>query len=41
VRPLEEVCFPHYVLLADEPIELATVRFGELVSKLARRALGR
>ena len=41
VRPLEEVCFPHYVLLADEPVELATVRFGELVSKLARRALGR
>jgi hypothetical protein len=41
VRPLEEICFPHYVLLADESIELATVRFGELVSKLARRALGR
>ncbi|MFO7564173.1 MAG: hypothetical protein R6X02_16120 [Enhygromyxa sp.] len=41
VRPLEEVCFPHYVLLSEEPIELATVRFGELVSKLARRALGR
>ncbi|HLT36018.1 MAG TPA: hypothetical protein VK034_07025, partial [Enhygromyxa sp.] len=41
VRPLEEVCFPHYVLLAEEPIELATVRFGELVSKLARQALGR
>jgi hypothetical protein len=41
VRPLEEVCFPHYVLLSEEPLELATVRFGELVSKLARRALGR
>jgi hypothetical protein len=41
VRPLEEICFPHYVLLSEDPIELATVRFGELVSKLARRALGR
>ncbi|HVH97829.1 MAG TPA: hypothetical protein VM869_03940 [Enhygromyxa sp.] len=41
VRPLEEICFPHYVLLSEEPLELATVRFGELVSKLARRALGR
>lgn len=41
VRPLEEVCFAHYVLLSDEPIELATMRFGELVRKLARRALGR
>jgi hypothetical protein len=41
VRPLAEVCFPHYVLLADEPIEVATLRFGELVSKLARKALGR
>lgn len=41
VRPLEEVCFPHYVSLADESIERATVRFGELIAKLARRALGR
>lgn len=41
MRPLEEICFPHYVSLSEEPLELATVRFGELVSKLARQALGR
>jgi hypothetical protein len=41
VRPIEEVCFPHYVLLDNESIELSTMRFGELVSKLARAALGR
>lgn len=39
VRALEEVCFPHYVSLDAESVELATHRFGLLISKLARRAL--
>ncbi|HKE15969.1 MAG TPA: vWA domain-containing protein [Kofleriaceae bacterium] len=39
VRPLEEVCFPDYVVLDDDELEVATARFGRMVGKLARRAL--
>lgn len=41
VRPLEEVCFPHYVEIRGNDIDAATLRFGEIVSKLARQAIGR
>jgi nitric oxide reductase activation protein len=40
VRPLEEVCFPSYVLLDGADVEVAVARFGRMVGDLARRALG-
>ena len=40
VRPLEEVCFPNYVLLDSEQIDVAVARFGRMIGDLARRALG-
>jgi hypothetical protein len=39
VRPLEEVCFPHYVLLEEAEIDPAVRRFGTIVTGLVRRAL--
>ncbi len=41
VRPLTEVCFPHYIELLDPELDRAVRRFGEIISGLARRALGR
>jgi hypothetical protein len=41
VRPLAEICFPHHVVLSAEDIETSTRRFGEIVSRLVRRAMGR
>jgi len=38
VHPLEEVCFPNYVLL-DGAIEPAVARFGRMIGDLARRSL--
>ena len=38
VHPLEEVCFPSYVLL-DGAIEPAVARFGRMIGDLARRSL--
>jgi hypothetical protein len=40
VRPLEEVCFPDYVLLDGGEIDAAVAGFGRMVGDLARRALG-
>jgi hypothetical protein len=39
VRPLEEVCFPHYLEVADEDLEATAPRFGALVQKLVQRTL--
>jgi len=39
VRPLEEVCFPHYVVLDDASPDVAVARFGRIIGELARRAL--
>jgi hypothetical protein len=39
VHPLEEVCFPNYVVL-DGAIETAIARFGRMIGDLARRSLG-
>jgi hypothetical protein len=39
VRPLEEVCFPHYVVLDDANLDLSVRRFGDLVGKLVGRAI--
>lgn len=41
VRPLTEVCFPDYIELLDPELDRAVRRFGEIISGLARRALGR
>ena len=41
VRPLAEVCFPHHIVLSKEDIETSTRRFGEIVSRLVRQAMGR
>jgi len=38
VRPLEEVCFPNYVVLDDE-LDVAVARFGGIIGDLARRTL--
>ncbi|HEY6038825.1 MAG TPA: hypothetical protein VIV58_31300, partial [Kofleriaceae bacterium] len=38
VHPLEEVCFPSYVLL-DGALEPAVARFGRMIGDLARRSL--
>lgn len=41
VRPLTEVCFPHYIELLEPELDRSVRRFGEIISGLARRALGR
>ncbi|MBV1860588.1 MAG: hypothetical protein KUG77_19400 [Nannocystaceae bacterium] len=41
VRSLTEVCFPDYIELLDPELDRAIRRFGEIISGLARRALGR
>ena len=41
VRPLTEVCFPDYIELLDPELDRAVRRFGEIITNLARRALGR
>src|SRR5204862_199664 len=39
VRPLDEECFPHHVLLDDSQIDIAVARFGRLIGDLAREEL--
>ncbi|HZO17201.1 MAG TPA: hypothetical protein VFB62_28180 [Polyangiaceae bacterium] len=39
VRPLEEICFPHHVLLEEADLETSVRRFGETVARLVRRAM--
>nr|MDQ3368889.1 hypothetical protein [Myxococcota bacterium] len=39
VRPLEEECFRHRVLLDDDRIDVAVARFGRMIGELARRVL--
>ena len=42
VRPLEEVCFPNYVLLEENDTGKSVRRFGAIVARLVRNArLGR
>ncbi|HEY1549053.1 MAG TPA: hypothetical protein VGG28_14615, partial [Kofleriaceae bacterium] len=38
VRPLAEVCFPHYVVL-DGDLEPAVARFGRVIGDLVSRSL--
>lgn len=39
VRPLEEVCFPHYVEIEDDNLDGAVSRFGQIVARLVGRTL--
>jgi Mg-chelatase subunit ChlD len=39
VRPLEEICFPNYVLLEDINLEACTRQFGLVIARLVRKAL--
>ncbi|HEY5924973.1 MAG TPA: hypothetical protein VIV11_25000, partial [Kofleriaceae bacterium] len=39
VRKLEEVCFPHYVVLDDSQPDIAVAKFGRMIGELARRSL--
>jgi hypothetical protein len=41
VQPLEEICFPHYIVLDEAMLDVSVRRFGELVARLVRTALGR
>ena len=38
VRPLDDVCFPHFVLLEDEADECVR-KFGQVMLRLVRKAL--
>lgn len=40
VEPLEVVCFPHYVLLEEDDLGHTVRKFGEIVGRLVRLALG-
>jgi hypothetical protein len=39
VRPLDDVSFPHYVLLEEDRIDESLKRFGAVMMKLVRQAL--
>jgi hypothetical protein len=39
LRKLEEVCFPHHVVLDDHELDVAVARFGRMIGDLARRSL--
>jgi len=39
VIPLEEICFPHYVLINDDQLDVAVAKFGRMIADLARRSL--
>jgi len=39
VRPLEEICFPHYVEVDDAKIDGAVARFGRIIARLVGRSL--
>ena len=39
VRPLEEVAFPHYVVIDGGELDAAVARFGDVVTGLVRRVM--
>lgn len=39
VRPLEEICFRHHVLLEEDDLDGSVRRFGQTVGRLVRRAV--
>jgi cobalamin biosynthesis protein CobT len=40
VLPLDQICFPHYVLLQDRELSSAVRKFGEVIMRLVKQALG-
>jgi hypothetical protein len=40
VQPLEQICFPHYILLDDQQLDASVRKFGEVVVRLVGQALG-
>jgi hypothetical protein len=40
VQPLDQICFPHYVLLQDRELSLSVRKFGEVIMRLVSQALG-
>jgi hypothetical protein len=41
VQRLEEICFPHYILLEDQEFDVSVRKFGEVVMRLVGQALGK
>jgi hypothetical protein len=41
VQRLEEICFPHYILLEDREFDVSVRKFGEVVMKLVGQTLGK
>ncbi len=39
LRKLDEICFPHHVVLDDHELDVAVARFGRMIGDLARRSL--
>ncbi|MCA9069269.1 MAG: hypothetical protein KDA84_10120, partial [Planctomycetaceae bacterium] len=39
VQPLEEICFPHYILLDEADVGTSVRRFGNTIARLVRRAM--
>ncbi len=40
VRPISEVCFPHYVEVLEDDFDASVRRFGRIAAGLVRKALG-
>jgi Mg-chelatase subunit ChlD/HEAT repeat protein len=40
VQPLAEICFPHYVVVADDNLDAAVHKFGDIVMRLVGKVLG-
>ncbi|MEO1269045.1 MAG: hypothetical protein AAFX99_13170, partial [Myxococcota bacterium] len=39
VRPLDHVCFPHYIELLDDQMDTSVARFGQIITRLVRATL--
>lgn len=39
VQPLEEICFPHYIVLQEDNLDVCVRQFGRIVARLVRRAM--
>lgn len=39
LRPLDELCFPHYVEVMDDELDLSIQRFGSIIAQLIQRTI--
>ncbi len=39
VRPLEEICFPHYILLQEDDLQASVAEFGTVILRLVRTVM--